>query len=163
MQQLGHSAASPTRTGQDHVYLPVFKKTSSLNSIKGSLSQSCPYLYNNRRGSFSSVVSQQNQSSPKTQVIGHLQRQFSQSGFDSFCCRFRASWGAKERQRNPTSPLQWPTWDRVTRGQDPLRMNSRFSSKSTEGRISVSSEGWCPQEVPGVCVKLSLGPLEKAN
>lgn len=72
MQQLGHSTVNPTRIGQDDVYLPVFKKTSSLNSIKGALSQSCPYLYDNRRGSFSSVASQQNQISPKTQVTGHL-------------------------------------------------------------------------------------------
>lgn len=79
MQQLGHSTANHTRIGQDDVYLPAFRKTSSLNSIKGALSQSCPYLYDNRRGSFSSVASQRNQSNPKTQVIGHLCRQFSQS------------------------------------------------------------------------------------
>lgn len=72
MPQLGHSTAIPTRTGKDDVYLPVLRKTSSLSSIRGALSQSCPYLYDKRRGSVSSVASQRSRSNPKTQVIGGL-------------------------------------------------------------------------------------------
>lgn len=79
MQQLGHSTANPTRIGQEDVYLPVFKKTSSLKSVKAALSQSCQHLYDNRRGSFSSIASQRIQRNPKTQVMCHLLWQFSQS------------------------------------------------------------------------------------
>ncbi|XP_077379200.1 uncharacterized protein LOC144019789 isoform X2 [Festucalex cinctus] len=45
---------------KDDVYLPTIttRRASSLASIKGSLSQSCPSLNNRRRGSFSSVSSQ---------------------------------------------------------------------------------------------------------
>lgn len=40
--------------------------------MKGALSQSCPYLYDKRRGSFSSVASQRTGVQHKKQVIWHL-------------------------------------------------------------------------------------------
>uniref|UniRef100_A0AAV2MR58 DUF4590 domain-containing protein n=1 Tax=Knipowitschia caucasica TaxID=637954 RepID=A0AAV2MR58_KNICA len=59
--------ASPrSRPVKDGVYLPtIATKASSLTSLRGlglrSLSQSCPYLYDKRRGSISSVGSQKMQ------------------------------------------------------------------------------------------------------
>ncbi|KAK7934318.1 hypothetical protein WMY93_005214 [Mugilogobius chulae] len=52
-----------SRAVKDGVYLPaIATKASSLTSLRGlglgTLSQSCPYLYDKRRGSFSSVTSQ---------------------------------------------------------------------------------------------------------
>ncbi|XP_072290145.1 uncharacterized protein [Eucyclogobius newberryi] len=54
-----------SRPVKDGVYLPtIATKSSSLTSLRGLglglLSQSCPYLYDKRRGSFSSVTSQRN-------------------------------------------------------------------------------------------------------
>lgn len=61
------------RGGKDDIYLPaITTKASSLNSIRGALSQSCPYLYDKRRGSFSSVASQRTGGHLKKQVIWHL-------------------------------------------------------------------------------------------
>ncbi|MEQ2239755.1 hypothetical protein ILYODFUR_007776, partial [Ilyodon furcidens] len=49
----------PRESARGDLYLPaISKKASSLNSLTGALSQSCPYLYDKRRGSFSSVTSQ---------------------------------------------------------------------------------------------------------
>lgn len=68
--QLSDSAARSSRTGRDDVYLPaITRRASSLNSIKGALSQSCPYLHDKRRGSFSSVASQRTGGHGKKQVI----------------------------------------------------------------------------------------------
>ncbi|XP_013879458.1 glutamate-rich protein 3 [Austrofundulus limnaeus] len=56
------------RLGKGDVYLPVIpKRSSSLTSIPRSLSQSCQYLYDKRRGSFSSVTSQR--------TTGHVEKQ----------------------------------------------------------------------------------------
>lgn len=74
--QLNESPARSSRTGKDDVYLPaITRRASSLNSLKGALSQSCPYLYDKRRGSFSSVTSQRTGGNPKKQVIWHCQIQ----------------------------------------------------------------------------------------
>ncbi|XP_068166223.1 uncharacterized protein [Antennarius striatus] len=57
--KLHDSTACSNRSVKDGIYLPAIKtKLSSLQSMKTALSQSCPYLYDKRRGSFSSVVSQ---------------------------------------------------------------------------------------------------------
>ncbi|XP_038156315.1 uncharacterized protein LOC119793286 [Cyprinodon tularosa] len=49
----------PRKSEGGDLYLPAIpKKASSLNSLNRALSQSCPYLYEKRRGSFSSVTSQ---------------------------------------------------------------------------------------------------------
>ncbi|XP_037634058.1 uncharacterized protein LOC119493095 isoform X2 [Sebastes umbrosus] len=64
--KLDDATARPGRTGKDGVYLPaITTKASNLNSMRGSLSQSCPYLYDKRRGSFSSVASQRTGGLPK--------------------------------------------------------------------------------------------------
>ncbi|XP_034547179.1 uncharacterized protein LOC117818424 isoform X2 [Notolabrus celidotus] len=61
-------SARSSRNGKDDLFLPaITTKTSSLNSIRGALSQSCPYLYDKRRGSFSSVTSQRTGNHPKKQ------------------------------------------------------------------------------------------------
>uniref|UniRef100_A0A3Q3NME4 DUF4590 domain-containing protein n=2 Tax=Labrus bergylta TaxID=56723 RepID=A0A3Q3NME4_9LABR len=66
--KLDDSTARSSRNGKDDVYLPaITTKASSLTSIRGTLSQSCPYLYDKRRGSFSSVTSQRTTSHPKKQ------------------------------------------------------------------------------------------------
>lgn len=71
--QLDESTARSGRSAKDDVYLPaITTKASSLNSLRGALSQSCPYLYDKRRGSLSSVTSQRTGSLPKKQVIWHL-------------------------------------------------------------------------------------------
>ncbi|KAM3610326.1 uncharacterized protein V6R79_002307 [Siganus canaliculatus] len=57
--KLDDATARSLRASRDDVYLPaITTKSSSLNLVKGTLSQSCPYLYDKRRGSFSSVTSQ---------------------------------------------------------------------------------------------------------
>ncbi|RVE67740.1 hypothetical protein OJAV_G00084580 [Oryzias javanicus] len=44
--------------GKGHFYLPAIPpKASGLSSVRGALTQSCPYLYDKRRGSLSSVAS----------------------------------------------------------------------------------------------------------
>ncbi|XP_034026803.1 uncharacterized protein LOC117510981 [Thalassophryne amazonica] len=49
-------------------HLPaITTKAASLSSIREALSQSCPYLYNKRRGSFSSVGSQRTEDNTKKQ------------------------------------------------------------------------------------------------
>ncbi|KAK5601985.1 hypothetical protein CRENBAI_018172 [Crenichthys baileyi] len=49
----------PRKSARGDLYLPaISKKASTLNSLTGALSQSCPYLYDKRRGSFSSFTSQ---------------------------------------------------------------------------------------------------------
>ncbi|XP_056890070.1 glutamate-rich protein 3 isoform X2 [Takifugu flavidus] len=73
--KLGHSTAISNSNGKDGIYLPVLKKSSSLTSIKSALSQSCSYLYDKRRGSFSSVTSQRTQSNPKTESFLREQRE----------------------------------------------------------------------------------------
>ncbi|XP_031161687.1 uncharacterized protein LOC116054319 [Sander lucioperca] len=66
--KLDDATARPSRSGKDDVYLPaITTKPSSLKSMGGSLSQSCPYLYDKRRGSFSSVASQRTGGHPKKQ------------------------------------------------------------------------------------------------
>ncbi|XP_024275104.1 uncharacterized protein LOC112249530 [Oncorhynchus tshawytscha] len=56
---LNKPVAHPGVGGTGHVYLPaITAKASSLASVRGSLSASCPYLYSERRGSFSSIGSQ---------------------------------------------------------------------------------------------------------
>ncbi|XP_035494567.1 uncharacterized protein LOC118313328 isoform X2 [Scophthalmus maximus] len=56
--KLNEPTARSTRAAKDDVYLPaIATKASSLSSMRGALSQSCPYLYDKRRGSFSSVAS----------------------------------------------------------------------------------------------------------
>lgn len=68
--QLSDSAARSSRTGRDNVYLPAIpRRALSLNSIKGALSQSCPYLHDKRRGSVSSVASQRTGGHNNKQVI----------------------------------------------------------------------------------------------
>ncbi|KAL6114797.1 uncharacterized protein ACO6RY_05476 [Pungitius sinensis] len=52
-------AAAGGGRARDDVYLPaIATRASSLGSARGSLSQSCSYLHDKRRGSFSSVASQ---------------------------------------------------------------------------------------------------------
>nr|XP_043882006.1 uncharacterized protein LOC122769510 [Solea senegalensis] len=66
--KLNEPTTRSTRASKDDVYLPaITTKASSLNSIRGSLSQSCPYLYDKRRGSISSLASQR--------TGGHLKKQ----------------------------------------------------------------------------------------
>lgn len=86
--------AHSKRTIKDDVYLPaITTKVSSLSSLKGALSQSCPYLYDKRRGSFSSVASQRSGTHPKKQVLSYLQKysskctcaSFQHEIFSSFC------------------------------------------------------------------------------
>ncbi|KAM9544451.1 uncharacterized protein ACWYII_035775 [Salvelinus alpinus] len=56
---LNKPVAHPGVGGTGHVYLPaITAKASSLASVRGSLSASCPYLYSKHRGSFSSIGSQ---------------------------------------------------------------------------------------------------------
>lgn len=72
--QLDKPTIRPSGAGTGDVYLPaITTKTASLNSIRGALSQSCPYLYDKRRGSFSSVCSHKAKDQSKIkQVIWHL-------------------------------------------------------------------------------------------
>ncbi|KAK9522227.1 hypothetical protein VZT92_018704 [Zoarces viviparus] len=66
--KLDDATALRGRSGKDDVYLPaITTKAPGLTSMRGSLSQSCPYLYDKRRGSFSSVASQRTGSLPKNQ------------------------------------------------------------------------------------------------
>ncbi|KAF3851337.1 hypothetical protein F7725_013109 [Dissostichus mawsoni] len=66
--KLDDATTRPSRTGKDDVYLPaITTKASSLSSLRRTLSQSCPYLYDKRRGSFSSVNSQRTGDHPKKQ------------------------------------------------------------------------------------------------
>ncbi|XP_021180203.2 glutamate-rich protein 3 [Fundulus heteroclitus] len=54
-----YKLSEPRKSASGDLYLPaISKKASSLNSLNRALSQSCPYLYDKRRGSFSSVTSQ---------------------------------------------------------------------------------------------------------
>ncbi|XP_011477087.2 uncharacterized protein LOC105354674 isoform X2 [Oryzias latipes] len=56
--KLDEPTVGSERPGKGHFYLPaITTKASSLSSIRGALSQSCPYLYDKRRGSLSSVAS----------------------------------------------------------------------------------------------------------
>ncbi|CAB1320138.1 unnamed protein product, partial [Coregonus sp. 'balchen'] len=56
---LNKPVAHPGVGGMGLVYLPaITAKASSLASVRGSLSASCPYLYSKHRGSFSSIGSQ---------------------------------------------------------------------------------------------------------
>uniref|UniRef100_A0A3P8V7E5 DUF4590 domain-containing protein n=1 Tax=Cynoglossus semilaevis TaxID=244447 RepID=A0A3P8V7E5_CYNSE len=69
-----------TRTSNDDLYLPIVTtKASNLTSIKGSLSQSCPYLCDRRRGSFSSVASQRTGGHAKKQTNLVAQREAKKS------------------------------------------------------------------------------------
>ncbi|KAI9540306.1 hypothetical protein NQZ68_042116 [Dissostichus eleginoides] len=66
--KLDDATTRPSRTGKDDVYLPaITTEASSLSSLRRTLSQSCPYLYDKRRGSFSSVNSQRTGDHPKKQ------------------------------------------------------------------------------------------------
>lgn len=161
MQQLGQSTGNPTRIGQDDLYLPVFKKTSSLNSINGALSQSCPYLYNKRRGSFSSVASQQNQSIPKTQVIGHLFRQFSQSRVLLILSSFQSFLrGQREaRKSNVTVTMTYLGQGRQRSGLGPTQDELKILQQVNGGEnICVFKGLVSPGGTSYVCVKLSLPP-----
>nr|XP_020453918.1 uncharacterized protein LOC109959126 [Monopterus albus] len=65
--KLDEPTTGSTRVGRDN-YLPaIISRASSLNSIKDALRQSCPYLYDKRRGSFSSVASQRTAGHTKNQ------------------------------------------------------------------------------------------------
>ncbi|XP_071339768.1 uncharacterized protein [Trachinotus anak] len=78
--KLNEPTARSTRPFKDDVYLPaITTKASSLNSIRGALSQSCPYLYDKRRGSFSSVTSQRTGGHPKKQSNLKEQREAKKS------------------------------------------------------------------------------------
>ncbi|XP_047197384.1 glutamate-rich protein 3 [Hippoglossus stenolepis] len=78
--KLNESTARSTRAAKDDVYLPdITKKASNLTSIRGALSQSCPYLYDKRRGSFSSVASQRTGGLPKKQSYLKVQREAKKS------------------------------------------------------------------------------------
>ncbi|XP_044053721.1 uncharacterized protein LOC122876887 [Siniperca chuatsi] len=78
--KLDDSTVCSKRTGKDDVYLPaITTRVSSLNSMKGALSQSCPYLYDKRRGSFSSVASQRTGSHPKKQSNFKAQKEAKKS------------------------------------------------------------------------------------
>lgn len=71
--QLDDTTARPRRASKDDVYLPaITARTSNLSSLRGTLSQSCPYLYDKRRGSFSSVTSQRAAGQTKKQVTSLL-------------------------------------------------------------------------------------------
>ncbi|KAK2901782.1 hypothetical protein Q8A73_011528 [Channa argus] len=68
IHKLGDQATRSTRAGTDSIYLPAIRtKSPSLSSVRGSLSHSCPYLYDKRRGSFSSVASQRARGRTKNQ------------------------------------------------------------------------------------------------
>ncbi|XP_016529695.1 glutamate-rich protein 3 [Poecilia formosa] len=57
--KLKDPTADTRKSTRGDLYLPaISKKAPSLNSLSRALSQSCPYLYDKRRGSFSSVTSQ---------------------------------------------------------------------------------------------------------
>ncbi|XP_054628513.1 uncharacterized protein LOC129179363 isoform X2 [Dunckerocampus dactyliophorus] len=58
--KLDNPTVRSPKADRDDIYLPAIpRKASSLTSVRGSLSQSCPYLSHlKRRGSFSSVSSQ---------------------------------------------------------------------------------------------------------
>ncbi|XP_035513878.1 uncharacterized protein LOC118325351 [Morone saxatilis] len=78
--KLDDSTARSSKTGKDGVYLPaITTKVSSLNSIKGALTQSCPYLYDKRRGSFSSVSSQRTGAHPQKQSNLRAQKEAKKS------------------------------------------------------------------------------------
>ncbi|XP_036953636.1 uncharacterized protein LOC119019287 [Acanthopagrus latus] len=78
--KLDDSVAHSKRTAKDDVYLPaITTKVSSLSSMKGALSQSCPYLYDKRRGSFSSVASQRSGAHPKKQSSLKAQKEAKKS------------------------------------------------------------------------------------
>ncbi|XP_051278739.1 uncharacterized protein LOC127376141 [Dicentrarchus labrax] len=78
--KLDDSTARSSKTGKDGVYLPaITTKASSLNSIKGALTQSCPYLYDKRRGSFSSVASQRTGGHPQKQSNLRAQKEAKKS------------------------------------------------------------------------------------
>lgn len=62
-------ATAPRGRTKDDAYLPaIAARASSLKSMRGSLSQSCSHLYDQRRGSLSSVASQRTGAHPKKQV-----------------------------------------------------------------------------------------------
>ncbi|KAL7391259.1 hypothetical protein ABVT39_006785 [Epinephelus coioides] len=78
--KLDDSTTRPGRTAKDDVYLPaITAKASSLTSLRGALSQSCPYLYDKRRGSFSSVTSQRTGVLPKRQSTLKAQKEAKKS------------------------------------------------------------------------------------
>nr|XP_019954616.1 PREDICTED: uncharacterized protein LOC109636990 [Paralichthys olivaceus] len=78
--KLNESTARSTRAAKDDVYLPdITTKASNLSSMRGALSQSCPYLYDKRRGSFSSVASQRTGGLPKKQSNLKAQREAKKS------------------------------------------------------------------------------------
>lgn len=60
------------------IYIPaIAMKAQGANSIKGALSQFCPYLYDKRRGSFSSIASQRTRGDPKNRQFDKDSRKFS--------------------------------------------------------------------------------------
>ncbi|CAB1431941.1 unnamed protein product [Pleuronectes platessa] len=78
--KLNESTARSERAAKDDVYLPDIRKNSSnLTSMRGALSHSCPYLYDKRRGSFSSVASQRTGGLPKKQSLLKAQREAKKS------------------------------------------------------------------------------------
>lgn len=78
---------------------------------------------------------------------------------------YRAASKPKKRQRNPTWQWRWSTWDRDLEGRDRgrVRMSWRYCSRSMEGRISVSSKAWSPQEVRDVTPELFWSNGRKTN
>ncbi|XP_054867129.1 uncharacterized protein LOC118469747 [Amphiprion ocellaris] len=80
--KLDEPTVHPDRRGKGDIYLPAITtttKASRLNSIRGTLSQSCPYLYDKRRGSFSSVMSQKTENHLKKQSNLKAQREAKKS------------------------------------------------------------------------------------
>ncbi|XP_047447568.1 uncharacterized protein LOC125012019 [Mugil cephalus] len=78
--KLDESTPRSRKPGKGDVYLPAIStKAASLNSIRGTLSQSCPYLYDKRRGSFSSVASQRAGGRPQKQSNLKAQREAKKS------------------------------------------------------------------------------------
>lgn len=76
----------------------------------------------------------------------------------------RVPWRHRKRQRNPTSPWRWSTWDKVVGGREGWGwhgMNWRCSSKSTEGRISASSKTWWLQEVGAANIQSCFARMVK--
>ncbi|XP_014850577.1 PREDICTED: uncharacterized protein LOC106922565 [Poecilia mexicana] len=67
--KLKDPTADTRKSTRGDLYLPaISKKAPSLNSLSRALSQSCPYLYDKRRGSFSSVTSQRTRVHTEKQV-----------------------------------------------------------------------------------------------
>ncbi|XP_077416466.1 uncharacterized protein LOC144048407 [Vanacampus margaritifer] len=93
---------------KDDVYLPtIARKASSLASIRGNLSQSCPLLNTRRRGSFSSVGSQKTAGRSNKQSDLNAQREAKKSNVTvTMTYLGRGRWGSMRSNRDELKVLQ---------------------------------------------------------